>query len=139
MSDIYLNPTADGADIAIDNGKLRTTSALEVAVYLALFTPETWQDMPRDSANRYTSRIPEIMRGQTVSNRTRIALMQAAVEALAWMIRDGIADEVVADAAVVSSRRIDLTVTITRPDGGDEFAYALNWDAQNAELLEATT
>ena len=137
MSDMHLTPTADGAEITLDNGKLRTTSALEVAAYLALFTPQSWQDMSRESANRYTSRIPAIMRGRTVSNQTRNALIQAALDALAWMTRDGIADEIEVDAVIVSARRIDLTVTISRPDGGAEFVYALNWDAQEAELREA--
>jgi phage gp46-like protein len=137
MSDMYLTPTADGPEVEIDNGKLRVTSALEVAVYLSLFTPQSWGDMAQNTANRYTSRIPEIMRGRTVSNQTRVALIQAAIDALAWMTRDGVADEVQADAVIESARRIDLTVTISRPEGDTDFVYAVNWDAQEALLKEA--
>jgi phage gp46-like protein len=71
-----------------------------------------------------------------VSNQTRVALIQAATDALEWMIREGVADEVQVDAVVVSGNRIDLTVRISRPVGGAEFVYAVNWDAQVAELKE---
>jgi phage gp46-like protein len=136
MSDIYLTATNDGAEITLDNGKLRTTSALEVAVYLSLFTPQSWGDMTRESGERYTTRIPELFR-RTVSNQTRVAIMMAATDALAWMVRDGVADEITADAVIESARRIDLTVTISRPEGDVDFVYAVNWDAQEALLKEA--
>lgn len=138
MSDIYLTPTADGAEIEIVNGKLRTTSALEVAVYLSLFTQQSWQDMTNETGDRYGTRIP-LLYSRTINNQTRNALIQAALEALAWMTAAGVADEVQADAVIASARRIDLTVTITKPQGVEDFVYAVNWDAQEAELLEANT
>jgi phage gp46-like protein len=135
MSDLLLMPTNDGAEIVLDNGTLQTTATLQVAVYLSLFTPQSWGDMTRDTGRRYTSRVPEVMQ-RTVSNRTRLALIQAALDALGWMTRDGIADEVQADATVVSANRIDLTIRIFRPSGDADFVYAVNWDAQFAELKE---
>ena len=137
MSDLYLKPTNDGAEIAVVSGKLRTTSALEVAVFLSLFTEQSWADMSQSRRERYISRIPRIMRENNVTNQTRIAVRIAALEALQWMLDDGIADEVDAEAVIRSASRIDLTVTITQPDGTAEFAYAVNWQAQTVELTEA--
>lgn len=42
MSDIYLEPTPDGGELIIENGKPRMTSGLENAVYLSLFTAPYW-------------------------------------------------------------------------------------------------
>lgn len=136
MSDLYLNPTTDGAELIISNGKVKTTSAIETAVFLSLFTPQSWGDMTRPSSERYKSRILQIMR-ETVSNRTRLALIQAAKDALAWIVNDGIAESIEVDATIQSASRIDLSIIITAPDRDETLTYAVNWDAQAAELVEA--
>jgi phage gp46-like protein len=136
MSDLFLNPTLDGAELVISTGKVKTTSAIETAVFLSLFTPQTWGDMARPSGERYKSRVPQVM-SNTVSNRTRLSLIQAAKDALAWMLSSGVAATVDVDATIQNASRIDLSIIITAPDGDESFTYAVNWDAQTAELLEA--
>lgn len=138
MSDLYLRPTDNGAEIIVVNRDARTTNALEVAVFLSLFAEQTCADMSLSSRERYISRIPSIMGSRTVTNQTRVAVINAAKDALAWMTDDGIATDVEIDATIASARRIDLSVIITQPEGGQALTYALNWDAQAVELLEAT-
>lgn len=138
MSDLYIQPGNDGGDIIIVGKDAQTTTAIEVAVWLSLFTDQSWADMSREIGRRYTSRLPEIIRTRTVSNQTRLAMMTAAENALAWMVDEGVASNVTADATISSANRIDLTVTIEKPENTATFAYAVNWDGQ-IELLEATT
>lgn len=139
MSDLYLSYTDDGVDIVLVNRDARTTSALEVAVFLSLFTEQSWSDMTASGRERYISRIPSIMRTSTVTNQTRVAIINAAKDALAWMIDDGIATDLEIDATIASARRIDLSVVIIQPKGEQSLTYGVNWDAQAAELLEATS
>lgn len=139
MSDLYIQPGNDGGEIIVVGTDAKTTTAIEVAVWLSLFAEQSWSDMSRETGERYTSRLPEIMRGRTVSNQTRLAVIEAARDALQWMITDNVASAIDVDATIASASRIDLSIQISRPDGDADFAYAVNWDGQGAELLEATT
>ena len=124
MSDLLLQHTAEGGDIEFkSNGDLRTTSGLYTAVYLSLFTGPWWGDAYSDRAERYTSRIPELMQ-RPLTNQTRLSVIEAAKSALAWMVDEGIADSVDARAFIRSAGRLDLAVTIHEPDGNaEEFRF----------------
>jgi len=130
MSDVKLIATNDGGEITLTNaGDVKTTNDLESAVYLSLFAEPTWINGTVDFGRRYDSRLPEVMR-QTVSNATRLDVIQAAKDALAWITDNGIAESIEVDAVIVSARRIDMTVTISKPDGDVALSYGLNWAAQ---------
>ena len=135
MSDLYVIPTNDGADLTYRGEDARLTSGIEVAVYLSLFMPQSYADM-LDATPRYTSRIPAIVATSTVTNETRRAIEAEALRALKWLTDDGVAGSVEASAVISSSRQIDLTVKITQPSGDQEIRYAVNWDSQKALLAE---
>lgn len=53
------------------------------------------------------------------------------IEALHWMIDDGVAKSVSCEA-VVGDESLDLTVVIEKPDGvSEDYRYELNWIATN--------
>lgn len=135
MSDLYILPGNDGADIVFRGQDARLTSGIEVAVFLSLFNPQSYADM-LDETPRYTSRIPEIVAQSTVSNETRRAIESETVRALKWLLDTGVAGSVEASAVISSARQIDLNVKITQPTGTQEITYAVNWDAQRASLKE---
>jgi len=131
MSDLLLKHTLDGGDIEFKaNGDLRTSSGLYTAVYLSLFTSSWWGNAYSDRAERYSSRIPELMQ-RALTNQVRLDVIEAANDALSWMKEEGIVERVGARAFIRSSGRLDLGVTIYEPgvERGEEFAYSLNWDA----------
>lgn len=135
MSDLLIVPGEGGADIIMRANDARVTSSIEVAVFLSLFTPQSYADMIND--NRHTSRVPEIIAQSNVTNETRRRLVAEAERALAWMIEDNVASSVEADAVISAPRVMELTITITRPAGSQELTYAVNWDEQLARLKEA--
>lgn len=133
MSDLLLTDTPDGADVTLRNGQPATTNGLTSAAYLSLFTPRGWQDMTRQAGERYGSRIPRIKSSRSVSNQTRLALISAGEDALAWMVSDASA-EIEVDATIESARRIDLSVTITGPQDTESATYGVNWAATSEEV-----
>lgn len=135
MSDLFLTDTPDGGDIALRNGRPLTTDGLATAVYLSLFTPETWQDAIRRAGERYDSRIPLIKNSRTVNNQTRLALIAAAENALEW-ITAAAGAQVEVDATIESADLIAIEVTITAPDGSESTTYGVNWSATANELEE---
>lgn len=138
MIDLALTYTGDGADLTIVDDQPKLSGGLQAAVYLSLFVPKTWADLTRDRGNRYTSRVPEVMH-RGLSNTTRLELITAAQEALAWLTDDGIAQEVSVTATIDSAESVSLTVTIVQPDNVLRLAYGLNWAATTAELKEAVS
>ena len=51
-------------------------------------------------------------------------------ESLAWMVEDGVAKSVGCKAKAADEETMNVTVTIERPDGGDNaYAYEIKWMA----------
>ena len=137
MSDIYLKPNAT-ADMVIINGLPQLTDGLDNAVYLSLFMPDYWGNSLTD--DKFISEVPKILAEQALSNQTRLDIIDATNEALAWMIDQGIASDIEVVAEIPSIGRLYLAVKITQPELDDplDFTYALNWDAQNIIVQEGT-
>ena len=121
MSDLYLTPTSEGGDITLTNGRPQTTSSLEVAVYLSLFTPAYWGNLTAEQNERYTSTLADLY-ARRLTTQTLRDLEVAAENALAWMISTGVAERVIAEATLMSKGQVD-------------YAYAVNWDQQEAVRL----
>ncbi len=138
MSDIYLK-TQGIADMVIINGVPQLTDGLDNAVYLSLFMPDYWGNDISDDDQKYDSEIPRIMAEQTLTNQTRLDIIEAAKNALAWMLDIGIASAIDARAEIPEIGRVNLAVTITEPEQDDPstFAYSLNWDAQEIIIQES--
>lgn len=64
---------------------------------------------------------------QATADRVQVLV----VEALQWMIQDGVA-KAVSCVAEIGDGVMNLTVTIEKPDGkSDDYLYELNWQATN--------
>ena len=137
MSDIYLKPEAQ-ADMVIINGLPQLTDGLDNAVYLSLFMPDYWGNDITD--DKYISEIPKIMTEQLLSNQTRLDIIDEAKNALNWMIEKGIASAIEITAEIPDVGKLYLAVKIFEPEFEDpfDFAYALNWDAQEIIVQEGT-
>lgn len=137
MSDIYLKPEAT-ADMVIINGLPQLTEGLDNTVYLSLFMPDYWGNSISD--DKYNSEVPQIMAEQSLTNQTRLDIIDAATEALNWMIEVGIASEIEITAEIPEIGKLYLAVKITQPELDDplDFTYALNWDAQEIIIQEGT-
>ena len=134
MSDLYLIPTSDGSEISVTDGKPRMTSGLETAVYLSLFTESYWGNTISDIPERYASRVPVLM-NRPLTNQTRLAMIDAAKNALQWMIDERVADTITVEAEIAAVGQLNIRVQINEPENQEAFAYGINWDAQEASLL----
>ncbi len=134
MSDIYLEPTADGGEITVTAGKPEMTGGLDNAVYFSLFTAPWWGNAISTQAERYTSTIPEVMTRGALTNQTRLDVIEAARNSLAWMIDEGIAERIEIKAEIPKTGTLYLAVRIYEPEATEDFAYALNWESQEVSL-----
>jgi len=134
MADLKLTIENSTPDITILNGKPEMADGISNAVFLSLFTGPYWGNAISDVNERYTSTLPDIMSGQ-LTTETRNNAIEAARSSLAWMTDIGIADEIEVEAEIKPGGRLNLRVKIVKPDETVNFAYSLNWDAQEVTLL----
>ncbi|TKA91802.1 hypothetical protein FAZ79_00410 [Guyparkeria sp. SB14A] len=146
MTDLALTFGSEGRDFDViqQDADLATEDGLRSAVLVSLFTDRraaeddalpdgtddrrgSWQDSYLDRQNdRQGSRLWLLKRAkQTAENATRAR--EYAEEALAWLVEDGVATAVRAQAEWVRRGVLQLTVRITLPDGSpfdDVFTYS---------------
>lgn len=157
MTDIVLAFDADtlSADLRLFGGDLETSSTLETAVLLSLFSDaraeasdelpagETWRrgwalETVGDAASgsRFGSKLWLGARRKK-TEETRLWVLETAQAALAWMTEDGVAKSVTLSAEWITGQEgfgfMKLTVEIAKPDTTTEtFVYQWAWDAQAA-------
>ncbi len=123
-----------GADLALDNFALATDDTLETAVILSLFTDARaldddtlplgqtdrrgwWGDAYADErGDRFGSRLWLL----SARKQLRSALIEAreiAEEALAWVVKDGLAKRVEVETFIPRDEVLGMIVRIHRPDG----------------------
>lgn len=157
MSDLCfdLDPVSDLFDLVFATATLAVGDDLATPVLVSLFTDARaraddelpvagdmdrrgwWGDaFPATAAanalgqDRIGSRLWLLSRALQIPE-TLVRARQYAEEALAWMVDDGIASSVTAEASFPRDGWLQLEIAIDRPDGsGAAFAWALNWDAQ---------
>ena len=137
MSDIYLKLNAI-PDIVIINGLPQLTDGLDNAVYLSLFMSDYWGNAI--SNDKYISDIPRILAEQNLTNQTRLDIIEAGRQALAWMKDQGIVSDIEITATIPETGVLYLAVKISQPEYTDplDFKYALNWNAQEIIIQEGT-
>ena len=140
MSDIYLKTQAI-TDMVIVNGVPQLTDGLDNAVYLSLFMPDWWgNDIAAEKEDeQYQTEIPRIMAEQTLTNQTRLDIIEEAKKSTQWMLDLGIVSAIDIRAEIPEIGKLYLAVTITEPEQDDPsvFAYSLNWDAQEIIIQES--
>tara|TARA_B100000700_G_scaffold22521_4_gene21877 strand:- start:18978 stop:19421 length:444 start_codon:yes stop_codon:yes gene_type:complete len=125
------DPESQVFDLALDDGELAADEGLQTAVILSLFTDRLADDDDRlpdgrddqrgwwaDAYNErpHGSRLWLLSREKTEEDVLRRAKTYAD-EALAWLIEDGIAAEVVVEAEQLRRDTLGLRVLIQRADG----------------------
>jgi phage gp46-like protein len=144
MGDIALRWSDErmAADVEVASNDLAVDSGLESSVWISLFTDRRDADARGWWADALTtgeptgSRLWLLARSKDTPDVLRLAETYAR-EALAWMVLDGVAAEVRANASKLSVSEsrymLLLAVAIQRPDGTTtSFRYAYNWEAQEA-------
>ena len=137
-------PGESRGDWALAGPDLASGADLETAVLISLFTDRAADpddEIPDGSGDprgwwgdagetqKIGSKLWLLERAKrTEANRLRA--QDYADEALAWMVEAGIADSVASFAEWAGEGRLDMAVTITRPDGREDvFNYQWAWKA----------
>ncbi len=136
--------------LVIENGTMKDDPGLETSVNISLFSDKRvtdnelpagitdkrgwWGDMfPSKDGDQIGSKFWTLGRAKTVIT-TLAQIENFALDALNWMIEDGVAASITALAAFDSRSSSITRIVITRPDG-EESRFDLFWDEQ--ELLRA--
>lgn len=136
----------DAIDLEIRDGDLVPENGLETAVLISLFTDRyiekenlppsivesrgNWADALEPDSFRLGSRLWAIDRIGKLDAPTRAGIEAAARESLEWFVEEGIAEEVNVRAVLVSGQRIDLDISIRRPEKNEDDVFKFLWDAQ---------
>ncbi|WP_072379752.1 phage GP46 family protein [Novosphingobium sp. NDB2Meth1] len=142
------------ADLVLSSGALQTHSGLRSAILISLFSdaraddtailPEEggdrggwWGDdfggevssaaADRDDRNAIGSRLWLLRRSKVTQQVLRDA-RQHVLDALGWLIRDGIASAVSVEVEVQGDR-LAIAVTLDRPTGPARERYDFTWEA----------
>ena len=143
MSDLALKKAPNGKyDLDFSRGDLQLSDSLQNAVLLSLGCWSRDENI-RDFANlnpeiggwwgnsldevEIGSQIWKLFR-QKLNSATAENAVEAAKKALKWMVDDGVAKEIDADA-VVDGEWLSLRVTVVKPDStNEEFRWQVNWE-----------
>lgn len=141
--DVFLFDTVDGGEISVVNGLVIGDRKFSTAAYLSLFggnvedggrvdNNKTWwgnRFAETSEKEKIVSRFQAIIKSLPLTTKNILLAEQAAKEDLAWMVDEGIADEIITDIKVVDRFRCELEVII-RKDGEliEKSSYKVNWE-----------
>lgn len=146
MTDAALIWSDFSADIALAGYDLQADDGLQTAVILSLFTDRRaddddvlpggddrrgwWADAwPAEPADRFGSRLWLLSR-EKQTNQVLIRAREYTEEALAWLVDDGVAQQVQVEASVVRTGVLGLLIQIDRPDGtAVDYRFDYLWEA----------
>lgn len=168
MTDLALVWDADAmaADLLLGGGQLATDAGMRTAILISLFTdaraaddetlPEAggdrrgwWGDVharevrPEAGTARDANRIGSLLwllSRSKITARTLAQAKQACEEALAWLVRDGIASavrvviEVQQRPGQQTADMMAIAVEIDRPTGPNRQRHDFTWDASTATI-----
>lgn len=148
MSDFALKYNGKDFDLSVEKNDLATDDGLQSAVIISLFTdkrvrsdelpfPETdrsgwWGDMVADLEGDEIGSKLWLLRREKQTSATLLRYEEYAKESLQWLIEDGIAETVGVTASFPEMGRVDLVVTIQKPQGKLSFKYSITWSAEKA-------
>lgn len=148
MSDIALLWNADSfsADIAIDAGALVTDDGLRTAILISLFTdaralpdddvPQAGSDPRGWWGDSFAARPDDaigsrlwLLDREKITSRTIERARDYVREALAWLIRDGVASAIDVQVEAQASDRLAIGVVLNRPTGPARQRFDYVWEA----------
>jgi phage gp46-like protein len=124
----------DGCTLVYEAGQPRMDAGgLENAVLISLFSQKGWpgNDLDRNQPERHIgSDFEEKIIERPITTNTLLKVEQAGSRALAWLVDEGIAKSATVRATAPGRNRIDVVVSVIKPDGAEQpFRYSLNWEA----------
>lgn len=140
--------TFDGKkfDLGIFKNDFKTDDGLETAVIISLFTDArcSLEELPAEEKSKrgwWGDAIPEVdgeitgsklwlLRREKQTDETRKRAKDTCEEALAWMIEDKLAEQIIVETEWVEAGFLGIKITIQRPKGQLVFKYKINWNAQ---------
>ena len=142
MTDLAIHAINDtDLDLVLTGGELLPDDSLLPAVMASLLTDREfaaaadgdrrgwWGDSvlanPDDRDGAHLWRLAR----RRLSEGTVREAEQSAREALAWLVDDAVAQSVQVSAHVSANDRIDLAITLQRPEGVERYRLADLWDA----------
>ena len=150
MSDIGLFLVNNCIDLKLndDPSDLLRDEGLETAVLISLFSDKRipFEEVPFGETSRrgwWGDLIPEVD-GDLIGSKlwtlervkvilsTRVRAEEAVKQALEWLIEDGIVETVEVEASFDSGNRnrINLEISIKRPENPEVEKFSIVWDAQ---------
>lgn len=144
MTDIRLimDSDAQALDLVLSGAELELDDGLQTAVLVSLFSDRRaaddeavgdgdrrgwWGDVyPAVEGDRTGSRLWLLRRAKATAE-TAAKIREYAREALAWLVEDGVAASIEAEAEVVGLGRIDWSVAIYRPAAGAPARFPFVW------------
>jgi len=119
-------------DIDFQNGQPQMTNGFETMVLLAVFGEDYFgNDIVDHEYEKMKSDFPNVIKRNTVTDKTKNDGTAAIQRALDFMIELRIAEKIIVSAEIVSVHAISWLVEIYRPETGD-IKFQINWD--NGEL-----
>ncbi len=132
--DVKLYPTEDGGQITLKNGQPYMDDGLETAAYISLFSGGCWGNAISERDEKFESKL-ETLFTRTLTNQARLDAEEYALQALAWMKRQGIAKEIEVEASIPRTGMLGLLITITQPGSTiTELKYQINWANQQISI-----
>jgi phage gp46-like protein len=140
---VLIIETPDGGDAALEDGVIKPDPAFSTAVYLSLFggnkddagkvrTGAAWWGNSLRGLEPHedmTSRFQHIIRALPMTVKNIRAAEDAARLDLAWLIEEGIADEITATGISEGAKRFRLEARVNK-SGAELYAgdYGLLWE-----------
>ena len=133
--DIKLIPTVDGGDLHFVGGQPEIDDGIETAIYISLFSDGGfWANSISDIAEQLDSEVNAITARGTLTNKFRLDLIEAAKNALQWLLDENVCEEIDVNAFIKNSSIIILTILLVQPSGDVELKYEINWKNQIENL-----
>lgn len=146
--DVALEWNGENFDITVENNDLKSDEGLRTAIAISLFTDRRaleeelplgeldrkgwWADQFADIEGDQIGSKLWLLRREKQTEETRLKARDYALEALQWMLDDGLAHGVDVEAEFVDRGVIGLRVAIQKPQGEVTFSYIFNWNAEAA-------
>ena len=141
--DLLLNLTEDGGELQIENGLFMPDKSFATSVLISLFGGNIedagkvenrsgwWGNYTGATDNKIQSRFQAITNGQPLTVASAKEAVNAAKLDLAWIIDNGIADDISIYGTIGGVKRFDMEVILSK-DGTEIYKnkYAINWEAQ---------
>jgi phage gp46-like protein len=125
----------DGLDFVVDDG-------LKTAVYISLLTDRraSVEEIPQgaDPRGTWSDHFEDVPLGSKLwvlarakqNDQTLQLAEEYALEALQWLVADGVAKSIEVTASYIDLEQMGLEVIINKPDEQINFKFAVNWEAE---------